>query len=52
MRFFFCRDNGYANAPRCYVVHTLPVLLTVSQLSVYGQCYGSTLDAEFRLYGF
>jgi hypothetical protein len=31
--FFHC-DNGFLNAPECYVIHTLPVLFDFSIVSV------------------
>ena len=29
----FNDDNGYANAPQCYVIHTLPVLFVTGGTS-------------------
>jgi len=30
----FYSNNGYANAPHCYVIHTLPVLLQTSLVRI------------------
>ena len=46
MPFAFPRNNGYANAPQCYVTRTLLVLLNYMFIVI---CYNITVSLNYEL---